>query len=110
MHGIWMFVSAALAQDAVSLEVVKSGQVGTSKPALILHVNQGPADLDVKLDCGGIGASRSGRFAAGEKLELPLDLPAGTRTCKGRLTGVFADGTEGEMPLSFQVTMHPPLG
>jgi outer membrane protein OmpA-like peptidoglycan-associated protein len=106
---IALLLSTALAQDAVSMEVVKAGQVGTSTPALVLKMNQDASELTVKLDCGGTRVNRSGAARDGEKIELKIDAPAGNHTCKGSLYGVFSDGSEGEMPLSFGIVVHRPM-
>ncbi|MDP2308843.1 MAG: OmpA family protein [Pseudomonadota bacterium] len=112
MHGLLLLQALASglahAQDAVSMEVVKAGQVGTSAPALVLRLNQDASALTVKLDCGGTRVGRSGPARSGERIELPIDAPVGTHACRGSLFGSFADG-EGEMPLSFTVTVHRPM-
>ncbi len=100
---------SAHAQDAVSLQVIKAGQTGTSAPGLILTMNQDASSLNVRLDCGGTRASHDGPARAGQKIELRIDAPVGTHSCKGSLAGSFADGTEGEMPLGFTVTVHRPM-
>lgn len=102
-------IAAALAQDAVSLDVVKVGQVGTVVPSLTVKVNRPVDDLQVKVDCGAVHAEKGGRFGAGEALTIELPLPAGSHRCSGRLTVVAAD-EEGEMPLSFPVSVLPALG
>jgi outer membrane protein OmpA-like peptidoglycan-associated protein len=113
MHGflqlLTLAIPAASAQDAVSLEIIKAGQVGTAAPGLVLKMNQDASSLAVRFDCGGTHAERSGPARAGERIELRIDAPAGTWACKGTLDGSFADGTEGEMPLSFTVTVHKPM-
>jgi outer membrane protein OmpA-like peptidoglycan-associated protein len=102
-------VSAAFAQDAVSLEVIKAGQVGTSLPGLVLTPNMDASTLTVRLDCGGARVGRDGPARARERIELRIDAPPGNHTCKGALAGSFADGTEGEMPLSFGIVVHRPM-
>jgi outer membrane protein OmpA-like peptidoglycan-associated protein len=109
MHVLLLAVSSAWAQEAVSLEIVKAGQVGTSNPGLILKMNQDAAELSVKVDCGGSHAGHEGPARSGEVIKLELTPPVGTHACKGSLSGVFSDGTEGSMPLSFTVTMHRPM-
>ncbi|HND28574.1 MAG TPA: OmpA family protein [Myxococcota bacterium] len=99
----------ALAQDVVTLSVVKTGQVGTSVPSLKISLHQEASNLAVDLSCGSKKFTRSGAAALGAVIELPLDVPAGTWSCKGSLVGSFADGSEGEMPLSFTVAMLNPM-
>jgi outer membrane protein OmpA-like peptidoglycan-associated protein len=102
---------AAHAQDAVSLQLVKTGQVGTADPAFQLKVNADATRLDVKLSCGGRAYARASGARTGETWTLPLDkLPAGRHACRGTLAVALDDGSEGQMPLAFDVTVHPPLG
>ncbi|MFN7144559.1 MAG: OmpA family protein [Myxococcota bacterium] len=101
--------SLAYAQEAVSVEVIKAGQVGTSLPGLVLTMNQDASSLTVRVACGGAQAGRDGPARKGDRVELRIDAPVGTHSCKGTLAGVFSDGTEGEMPLGFTVTMHRPM-
>lgn len=99
----------ALADDAVTMEVVKNGQTGTVVPGLMLHVNQDASTLDVRIDCGGKSGTHAGPARGGEVIEFTFDLPVGQYSCKGSLAGEFADGTSGEMPLSFGVQVWPPM-
>jgi outer membrane protein OmpA-like peptidoglycan-associated protein len=109
MHLLPLLVAAALADDAVSLQVVRYGQVGTATPGLTLVPNLAASSLNVRVECGGKVQERSGPAAAGEHIDFRFEVPAGTYACKGSLAGDFADGTSGDMPLSFQVTQFPPL-
>ncbi len=110
MHLLTLLLAGvAAAQDAVSLDVIKVGQVGTSSPGLYVTVNQAAEQLAVDVSCAGKPGRYSGPAAAGRRIELRIDVPVGTHTCSGRLAGEFADGTSGEMPLSFKVTMHPKM-
>ncbi len=109
MHLLLLASSLAAAQDAVSLQVVRYGQVGTATPGLTLTPTLGASSLDVRIDCGGKTQEHHGSASAGEKIDFRFDVPAGTYTCKGTLSGEFADGTSGEMPLSFSITQFPPL-
>lgn len=100
---------SARAEDAVTMEYVKHGQTGSVVPGLTLHVNQDATTLDVQVSCGGKSGTHSGPARAGEALNFPFDLPVGQYSCKGSLAGEFADGTAGEMPLSFGVQVWPPM-
>jgi outer membrane protein OmpA-like peptidoglycan-associated protein len=102
-------VRSARADDAVTMEYVKHGQTGTVVPGLTLHVNQDAATLDVQVNCGGKSGNHSGPARAGEAINFLFDLPVGQYACKGSLSGEFADGTAGEMPLSFGVQVWPPM-
>ena len=59
-------VRAAHAQDAVSLQLVKTGQVGTADPAFQMRVNADATRLDVKLSCGGRSYAREREQAAAQ--------------------------------------------
>ena len=76
---IW-FVAAAFAQDAVTLEYVKKGQVGTSKPAFTVITNSEATDLTVKGSCGGLRFERTGPSSARDRKTWELDLPQGTHS------------------------------
>lgn len=99
----------AHAEDAVKLEIVRKGQIGQSKPALIVRAQQAATALDVSLGCGAVKVARHGGATAGEAIRLDLDLAVGAHTCKGSLSVVLGDGSEGVMPLSFQVEVLRPL-
>lgn len=101
-------LSAAWA-DPVDLELRARVQHGQGKPALILHVNETASQLDARFTCSGVSASRSGAAPQGQDIELTVDLPVGQHSCKGQLALTLSDGSEGEMPLSFQVSVLPPL-
>lgn len=109
MHSLLLLSSLGLAQEAVSLQVVRFGQVGTATPGLTLIPNQAAASLDVAIQCGGKSQEHHGPAAMGEKIDFRFEVPAGTYTCTGSMAGNFADGTSGDMPLSFQITQFPPL-
>lgn len=100
-------VAGALAQDVVSLEYIKKGQVGTAKPAFTVIANVAADDLTVKVSCGGIAMNRSGAASAGERKTWELDLPSGIHTCSGQLSVATPDGETGEMPLKFTVQVLP---
>lgn len=109
MGGTLLLWSALVwAQDAVKLDVVRKGQVGQSPPKLILT----PADggrLDATVSCGSKQASFHGPVSAGTPVELVFDVGLGHHTCSGKLSVELADGTSGEMPLSFSVELLAPM-
>lgn len=109
MHGAFLLLGSAFAQDAVTMEIVRAGQIGTSAPGLTLKLNEDAESLDVRLDCGGRHVERSGAARSGERIDLTLDVPLGTWACKGQLEITTANGG-GAMPLSFSVSMLPSLG
>lgn len=100
---------AAIAQDAVSLEVVRKGQTGQSVPALVLTPNVDADRLDVDVACGGASANWRGGAPAGDPVRLELATTPGKHTCTGTLSAAFSDGTEGDMPLKFDVEMVEPM-
>ena len=106
---IALLTSVAFAQDAIKLEILRSGQEGLSAPALVVLPQQALSSLDVSVDCGGVSASRSGAAVAGERVELSLAVPVGAHQCSGGLSMRLSDGSEGEMPLSFAVEMFAAL-
>lgn len=104
-----LLVPAALAADPIALEVVSRAQRGLGKPSLTLVVNQEVDNLDVRVDCAGAWGESHGGAMAGDKITIELDVPVGTHSCSGTLSAQFSDGSEGEMPLSFQVTVLGPM-
>lgn len=105
---IW-FLTAAFAQDAVTLEYVKKGQVGTSKPAFTVITNTDATELTVRGSCGSARFDRSGPSSAKDRKTWELELPQGTHTCTGSLSVETTDGETGEMPLKFTVQVLPPM-
>lgn len=104
-----LLASPAYAQDAVTMDVIRFGQIGVAKPGMRFTVQQDATALDLRVDCGGKVQERHGPARAGEKIDLTFDVPLGQHTCRGSLAGEFADGTAGDAPLSFQITMLPPM-
>ncbi|MFT5685181.1 MAG: outer membrane protein OmpA-like peptidoglycan-associated protein [Myxococcota bacterium] len=105
-----LLLPAAFAQDAVKLEITRTGQQGTAQPALIVLPQQAIAALDVSVQCSGVRQEHHGAVTAGQRVELPLAVPVGEHVCTGSLALRLSDGSEGEMPLSFSVQMLAPLG
>jgi len=101
--------TAAFAQDAIKMEIVRVGQTGQATPAFVVHPQVTLDDLTVEVRCGGVSEKRNGKASPGTAVRLELAVPVGSHACSGRLAIRTADGGEGEMPLSFKVQMHPPL-
>lgn len=101
--------AAAFAQDAITLEYVKKGQVGTAKPSFTVITNVDATDLTVHGSCGGVKFDRSGPSSAKERKTWTLDVSQGTHSCTGSISIETADGETGEMPLKFTVQMLPPM-
>ncbi len=105
-----LFASAtASAQDAVKMDIIRVGQVGQATPAFIVKPRVHLTDLTVQLKCGSTSASRSGAAKPGQDVRLDLAVAKGQHQCSGSLSIRTTDGAEGEMPLKFGITMHPPL-
>lgn len=104
-----LLVHAALAADPVTLQVIARAQVGQSKPALILELHQDASELHTEVACGSVRSSYNGSPKLGESIRLDFDLPLGSYACSGTLSGAFADGSEGEMPLKFSVAVLPAM-
>lgn len=102
-------LSPAHAQDAVSMDLIRYGQVNVAKPGMRFTVNQDADSLDIRVECAGKVQEKHGPARTGEKVELTFDIPQGTTQCRGSLAGEFSDGTTGESPLSFSITMLPPM-
>ena len=99
----------ALAQDAVRLEVVREGVVGGASPSLTVHPRVDLDLLDLKVTCGATRAAHQGRAELAVPVVLPLPVALGRHACGGSLAVRLTDGSEGEMPLSFEVEVLPEL-
>jgi outer membrane protein OmpA-like peptidoglycan-associated protein len=104
-----LFLSIALAQDALQLEAVRHAQVGLGAPSLtfVLGVR---GELEAHLKCGTQTYSWEGPIRPGDRKTIELTgLAQGDHSCSGTVSLDADDGTSGEMPLGLQVWMHPPL-
>lgn len=101
---------AASAND-IAVELIGKALEGQSRPALVLHANRAVASAKASLryENGKAIELRSGPIPPGSKKELFFDAPVGTTRFTGALEVLFTDGGEGEMPLSFDVTVSPGL-
>lgn len=97
--------------DDLQLELRDKAQAGQEKPALILiaHKAVDQARVSISGDGGKKLELRSGSVAAGQRKELELDAPVGRTRWRGNLEVRFADGSSGEMPLSFATYVSPGL-
>lgn len=100
--------TVAIAQDAIKMEIVRVGQTGQAAPAFVVHPQVSLEDLTVEVRCGGVSDTRQGAATPGTPVRIELPVPVGAHACSGRLAIRTSDG-EGEMPLKFDVQMHPPL-
>lgn len=107
---VFLLLSAAWAQDAVSLELVQRAQQGIGLPRVSVLANVDTVQLSMSLSCGGLPVSASGAPKAGERLDMDIPLN-GPRTahCSGELSVRLGDGSEGKMPLAFDVELLAPL-
>ena len=105
---MWWLTSLAFAQDAISVSLIKHGQVETSYPTVIINVRQPLEELSIKVTCGSTIASLSKSVSRGE-VKLPITIPKGTHNCTGTISISMDDGSSGEMPLSFKATQYDAL-
>ncbi len=104
-----LLLAPALAQDALTLEAVRHAQVGLGSPSLTFLPGVTGA-LDARLTCGSQTFSWSGKIRPAQPQILALTgLREGAHACRGSVTLEADDGTQGELPLSLDVWMHPPL-
>ncbi len=104
-----LLLGPALAQDALKLEAVRHAQVGLGVPSLTFLPGVA-GTLDARLTCGTQAYTWAGAIRPGQPQTLELSgLREGGHTCRGSVTLAASDGTSGELPLSLDVWMHPPL-
>lgn len=111
-----LFLPGFALADDLKVELRDRAMSGQGKPALILVANKPvlQAAVDLTGPAGKRLYLRSGRMEAGARKELEIDAPIGRSTWRGNLEVQFADGTSGEMALSFSVyvsaglTLVPP--
>jgi outer membrane protein OmpA-like peptidoglycan-associated protein len=96
------FLNIAVAQDAVKLEVIHTVHTGR-KPALIVRPQLDASSLDIQFSCSGVQVTHTGPATGGAEIRMDIAVPVGTHQCSGSLDAMFTDGTQGRMPLSFQV-------
>lgn len=99
----------ALAQDAISMNIVRYGQIDGPQPALELVASEA-MHYTVSVKCGRASDTRSGDLVSGDRVSITLATGPGRHACTGQLGITLSDGSEGEMPLSFNVEVLQPLG
>lgn len=105
-----LLAQPALAKDAVELQVMRKAQEGFGAPTLTVVANVS-GQVDVSMRCGQRRYALSETVKPGGTYPLPFEgLPQGHHACSGSLTLQASDGTAGEMPLSLEVDVLPPLG
>ena len=106
----YTFLSFAFGQEPLTLNLIATGQIGTSVPELQIKTHQYIPEVEGDINCGGhrfkIGPTSSNQ---GQSLDLKLELPTGQFSCVGSLSAQFEDGGSGNMPLNFQVQQFMPL-
>jgi outer membrane protein OmpA-like peptidoglycan-associated protein len=111
--GWWLAIAilspcAALGQNALDVEVRSKVEKG-KRPALVIAIGQPLSEIRMQVTGEGPGAPvnaisrRKLQLKAGQKVEflLPAQQKAGDIKWTGSLSVTFANGTTGEMPLSF---------
>jgi hypothetical protein len=103
-------LSVAWAQDAVTLELVQRAQHGAGLPRVSVIANVDTRQLTVSLRCGELPVSATGAPSAGERLDIDIALPSPRSAhCSGELSVTLEDGSEGAMPLAFDVELLAPI-
>jgi len=102
------WIGSALAQQAVSLEIIHTVHA-PKHPALVVHPNVDANSLNLKVQCGSTNAAYNGPARANKSIRVDLKVPEGKHTCTGSLDGDFSDGTSGSMPLTFEVVVQVPI-
>ena len=98
----------ALAQESIQLEVVHTVHA-PRQPELILLPQVDASHIEVSLRCGQLDVRHTGPATSGSKVRIAIPVNHGKHTCTGTLFGMFTDGSQGEMPLQFQVAVQRPL-
>ncbi len=99
----------ALAKDAVELQVMRKAQEGYDAPTLTVVANVS-GQVEVSMRCGSKRYALSEAVKPGGTYPLAFEgLSRGHHACSGTLTLQASDGTAGEMPLSLEVDVLPPL-
>lgn len=106
---LYFLSSLVFAQDIVSLSIVEHGQINATPPALILKINQPIDSLKATVSCGGTTQSVGPKSVSRGDIKIELPTKKGTHKCSGKLSIEMDDGTAGDMPLNFSVTMHGEL-
>lgn len=104
-----LLLQPALADDAISVELVGSALAGQGRPKLLVRVRQPVARLQLRLDRsdgGKVDRTLSG-VKPGERT-FELDQPEGTFHYEGTLEARFAKGAPQLMPLSFDASLFGP--
>ncbi|MDF1564114.1 MAG: OmpA family protein [Deltaproteobacteria bacterium] len=105
-----LLLPAAARADDIDVEL--DGVVGKKKtPVLTLRVNRKVKSLQLELtsEQGGRASLQRRIVPAGGKLRIPLQATRGLHRWSGTLSVAFADGGDGEMPLSFTTSNAGPL-
>lgn len=106
---IALLSAPAAAQDALTMSAVRYAQHALSSPSVTFHPRVA-GTIEASLSCAGRSYSANTAIVPDQDVLIALEgLPEGTHTCRGSLALDAADGTSGEMPLSVQVHVLPPL-
>ena len=98
----------ALGQESVKLEVVHTVHA-PRQPELILLPQVDASHMEINLRCGTVDVRHTGPANSGSRVRIKIPVEGGKHTCTGTLFGMFKDGTQGEMPLQFQVAVQRSL-
>lgn len=97
--------------DDVDVELRDKALAGREPPAVILHVNRAVSSIAIELtrDDGKAVRGRQGPLAKGKQHAFALAADVGTWRYQGQLSVVFNNGSSASMPLTFSVSVLPPL-
>lgn len=104
-----LLTALSSAQDALTMSAVRYAQHELSAPSVTFHPQVAGA-IEAALTCADRSFSANSAIAPGDNVVITLEgLPLGTHTCRGSVALSADDGTTGQMPLSVQVHVLPPL-
>ena len=105
---LFALMASAMAQNAVDIEAVYTVSEGAFPSVTFLGHTEG--HIEATLACSGKRHALSSPIAPGSRSTLVLEgLPTGQHRCKGTLSLATSDGGMGEMPLTVDVAILPPI-
>ncbi|MEL6346462.1 MAG: hypothetical protein AAFV53_25350 [Myxococcota bacterium] len=96
-------------ENLFRLEIVRKAPLGIAKPTLTVSPLIDATSLSLRVICGPAAEQYQGPLLAGDRARLVFDVPVGNHECFGQLLASFADGSLGDVPLDFQVSVTAPV-